>query len=351
GTANETTIEVLGTWTLRAETTGKGSTVSWNPEGNGGDLVLRLLDAQGNVLGNGQAKLTLNDILGKAGVAIPPNPLVQGSIAAPEHAIGNDQAPATKTATEASAAADILKLQLLQPDPSFQGVDIRLGHLETKAIAPAGGLECPIPVSKTANPDPVTAGQDFTWTITVPSVPDPEIACDLTNVSIDDVSTVLSGSPSATITGASNGGVIGSNTVAKGKSATVKWTGLGPIKPGQQLAVTITGHIPANSGAGVLQNLATVHATLANCTGGVAGSDFVSNATVNGRATAVNGAAVLGSATVQGPNVKAAAVAPARLAETGQKQPWLPVVGGGLLLGSLALMRSRRRLHAVRNDA
>jgi LPXTG-motif cell wall-anchored protein len=220
--------------------------------------------------------------------------------------------------------------------------------METKAVAPAGGLECPIPVSKTANPDPVTAGNDFVWTITVPSAPDPEIACDLVNVRIDDVSTVLTGSPSATITGASNGGVVGSGTVSKGKSATITWTGLGPIHPGSVLAVTINGHIPANSGAGVLQNTATVHASLANCTGGVAGSDFVSNATVNGRATAVNGAAVLGSATVQGPGVKAAQALPARLAETGQKDPWLPVLGGSLLLGSLALMRSRRRLHEVR---
>ena len=57
------------------------------------------------------------------------------------------------------------------------------------------------------------------------------------------------------------------------------------------------------------------------------------------------------TAFVNGPNVKAAAVQPARLAETGQKQPWLPVVGGGLLLGSLALMRSRRRLLEARTKA
>jgi len=38
-------------------------------------------------------------------------------------------------------------------------------------------------------------------------------------------------------------------------------------------------------------------------------------------------------------------------AETGQKDPWLPVVGGGLLLGSLALMRSRRRLLEIRHKA
>ncbi|MBV9412334.1 MAG: LPXTG cell wall anchor domain-containing protein, partial [Acidimicrobiia bacterium] len=47
---------------------------------------------------------------------------------------------------------------------------------------------------------------------------------------------------------------------------------------------------------------------------------------------------------------KSAAVLPARLAETGQKDPWLPVLGGGLLLGALALMRSRRRLQGVHSE-
>jgi LPXTG-motif cell wall-anchored protein len=76
----------------------------------------------------------------------------------------------------------------------------------------------------------------------------------------------------------------------------------------------------------------------------------VGTATITGTANLV-GAAVKGTASVQGPKVNAAAVQPARLAETGQKQPWLPVAGGGLLLGALALMRSRRRLLEARNEA
>jgi LPXTG-motif cell wall-anchored protein len=39
-----------------------------------------------------------------------------------------------------------------------------------------------------------------------------------------------------------------------------------------------------------------------------------------------------------------------QLATTGQKYPWLPVLGGGLLLGALALMRSRRRLQEVQSE-
>ena len=115
------------------------------------------------------------------------------------------------------------------------------------------------------------------------------------------------------------------------------------------LFVTLTGNIPSTSGAGVLQNSVTVTASLGNCKGGAAGQDIVGSATITGTANLV-GAAVKGTAFVNGPNVKAAAVLPARLAETGQKDPWLPVLGGGLLLGSLALMRSRRRLLLVRSD-
>jgi LPXTG-motif cell wall-anchored protein len=114
--------------------------------------------------------------------------------------------------------------------------------------------------------------------------------------------------------------------------------------------ITISGAIPANSGAGVIQNTVNVTATLGNCKGGAAGQDIVGTATINGTANVV-GASVKGSAFVNGPNVKSAAVQPARLAETGQNQPWLPVVGGGLLLGSLALMRSRRKLLVARSKA
>ena len=39
-------------------------------------------------------------------------------------------------------------------------------------------------------------------------------------------------------------------------------------------------------------------------------------------------------------------VAAGTLSTTGLSQPWLPVLGGGLLLGALGLIRSRRRLHA-----
>ena len=105
--------------------------------------------------------------------------------------------------------------------------------------------------------------------------------------------------------------------------------------------------MPASSLAGVIQNTVSVTATLGKCKGGAAGQDVVGTGTVTGTANLV-GAAVKGSFTLQGPKVEGAAALPARLAETGQSQPWLPVAGGGLLLGALALIRSRRRVQAQR---
>jgi LPXTG-motif cell wall-anchored protein len=111
--------------------------------------------------------------------------------------------------------------------------------------------------------------------------------------------------------------------------------------------LTITAKL--GPGAGTITNTANVSASLANCTGGALGKAFVTNGSIGGKAATIQGSAVNGSGNVSA-KVGAAAVQAAQLATTGQKQPWLPVVGGGLLLGSLGLMRSRRRLHAVRSE-
>ena len=242
---------------------------------------------------------------------------------------------------------DVVRVDLVVPAAPNQDVaEVRIGHMEASTVAPSGGIECPIPVTKTSNPDPVTAGNPFTWTITIPSDASSLAGtdCDLTNISATDVAKVLSGSPRATISGASNGGVVDSNSVSGSTQGKIHWDNLGTYHPGDPpKVITISGAIPANSGAGVIQNTVNVTASLGNCKGGAAGQDIVGTATIKGTANVV-GAAVKGTAFVNGPNVKSAAVQPARLAETGQNQPWLPVVGGGLLLGSLALMRSRRRV-------
>jgi LPXTG-motif cell wall-anchored protein len=360
-TSNELKIEVGGEWVLRTISTGKpgGSTVEYAPAGSPtptthlititppGQQTQTILDTQ-TLFGPGKLPIPLIHIPGLADISIGENP----------RAISNDPdstAPPLKSAdgTTTAAAVDVVRVKLLIPDVDNHLLDLRVGHMEAKTVAPVGGVECPIPVTKTANPDPVTAGNPFTWTITIPSAADSLAGtdCDLTNIKAVDVAKVLSGSPVANVTNASNGGRINGTTVSGTRTVTTTWDNLGSYHPGgPPIVLTLSGNIPATSGAGVLQNSVTVTASLGNCKGGAAGNDIVGNATITGTANVV-GAAVKGTAFVNGPNVKAAAVLPARLAETGQKDPWLPVLGGGLLLGSLALMRSRRRLLEARSEA
>jgi len=360
-TANELKIEVGGEWVLRTISTGKpgGSTVEYAPAGSPtptthlititppGGATQTILDTQ-TLFGSGKLPIPLIHIPNVADISIGEDPRAIGSTA-------DNPAPPTKSAdgTVTGAAVDVVRVKLTIPDQDNHLLDLRVGHMEAKSVAPVGGVDCPIPVTKTSSPDPVTAGNPFTWTITIPSAADSLAGtdCDLTNIKAVDVAKVLSGSPVANVTGASNGGVIGSNkTVSGSKTVTTTFDNLGTYHPGAPpIVVTLTGNIPSTSGAGVLQNTVTVTASLGNCKGGAAGQDIVGSATITGTANVV-GAAVKGTAFVNGPNVKAAAVLPARLAETGQKEPWLPVLGGGLLLGSLALMRSRRRLLVVRSD-
>jgi LPXTG-motif cell wall-anchored protein len=365
GTANEIHIEAAGEWVLRTISTGKpgGSTVEYAPAGNptATTPLLTIVPPPGGpnqpasniilttqqLFGSGKLPIPLIHIPGVADIEVGENP----------RAISNDPdstAPPVKSAdgTTTAAAVDVVRVKLSIPDADNHLLDLRVGHMEAKSVAPVGGVDCPIPVTKTANPDPVTAGQPFTWTVTIPSAADSLAGtdCDLTNIKAVDVAKVLSGSPVANVTSASNGGQISGTTVSGSKTVTTTWGNLGTYHPGgPPIVVTLSGTIPATSGAGVLQNTVNVTATLGNCKGGAAGNDIVGTATITGTAN-VTGAAVKGTAFVNGPNVKSAAVLPARLAETGQKDPWVPVLGGGLLLGALALMRSRRRLQAVQSE-
>ena len=364
GMPNELKIEVAGEWVLRTVSTGKagGSTVEYAAPGNTTPNTPLVTITPPNM--PAQQILKTQDLFGPGKIptqiSLPPSPagqyLAQINVGESPRAPGsqNDPKPAITSTdgTTTKAAVDVVRVDLVVPATNQDIADIRIGHMEASSVAPSGGIDCPIPVTKTANPDPVTAGNPFTWTITIPSNSSSLAGtdCDLTNIKAVDKAVVLSGSPRATISGASNGGVVDSGSVSKTSAGGVHWDNLGTYHPGDPpKVVTISGTIPATSGAGVLQNTVTVTASLGNCKGGAVGQDIVGTATITGTANLV-GAAVKGTAFVNGPNVKSAAVLPARLAETGQKDPWLPVLGGGLLLGSLALMRSRRRLHAVRSE-
>jgi hypothetical protein len=170
--------------------------------------------------------------------------------------------------------------------------------MESSVTAPAGGVSCEFPVSKTASPDPVTAGGTITQKITIPSDAGAFAAlfdCDLVGIAAEDVISVKSGSPLFQITSASNGGVISAD------KKSVKWSNLGTYRPGDPPKVlTIQVAIPANSPAGVLQDTVTVTANLGNCKGGGGGSSLVGTANLNG-------SVIGGNATLPGPTIVAGA--------------------------------------------
>jgi len=344
-------ITILGTWHLRVEDAGKGGppVVDYGAIGpDGKDPILQISVAGTDLFP--APGISFQTILGQGGLTIPANPLLQGSIGAPPKAI------AGKTNAFRADVIDLQALTVPQAGP-FVLAALGYGHMEAQAQAPAGGISCTIPTSKVftdANGNPVKSlgsGNNFTWKITFPTVDiSKELACDLTSVTVTDVAKEVSGSATLTITGADHGGQVTGATVKPNVDGGVTWN-LGTYHRGDPpIVLTITGTIPGTSPAGVITNTATVTAKLGNCNGGALGSAFVTDATVGGKAATIQGTAFTGvgaaTTSLSGPAVKAGL-----LAETGQKDPWVPVLGGAFLLGALGLMRGRRRLHAVRSES
>ncbi|HET7720758.1 MAG TPA: hypothetical protein VFK43_12375, partial [Acidimicrobiales bacterium] len=283
GTPNEVTIEALGEWVLRATASGKagGAKVEYAPGGSVTPTtpLLRIIQPSGE--DPVTTILTTQDIFGETGLVIPANPLVSiavgedpRAIAAPGAVPDPESSPAVAAdGTSAAGAVDVVRINLLQPDATggFHALDLRIGHMEAKTTAPAGGIRCEIPVNKTASPDPVQPGQAFTWTISIPTSPEAfaPIACDLVDIRAVDTVRVVRGTPKWRIDGASDGGVVTGNN-------RVEWSNLGTYKRGDPpKQVTINGTVLPDSGEGLLENTVNVTATLANCTGGAVGQDIV----------------------------------------------------------------------------
>jgi hypothetical protein len=282
-----------------------------------------------NVAGTDVVSIRLSQILA-TGIHIPNVLGLVGpiNVGGPPRAIGSFNSPTpalvNPDGTSVSAAYDLIGLGLLQ---LVGGVNLRVGHMEGAVQVPPGGLRCNIPVSKTAQPDPATAGQDVTVTISIPD--DPKrfaqlFACDLINISATDKHEVLEGNPRFHIVSASNGGQISGNTVT--------WPNLGNYARGSPpIVVTVVVHI--DGGSGRLKDTVNVAATLGNCTGGIAGQDIV------GSFTNVN-AAVSGTLVHLGPEVGRGNLPP-----TGGNMTPL-VAGGALLAVALGARQGVRRIKA-----
>jgi hypothetical protein len=320
------TLEIAGEFGLRVVATGKstGSSVSYT-----GNPVITLTSTVAGIPANILGPITLQDLLGQNGLTVNTGGLLNVSAGAPPRGLNGALGSAAVVApdgTAASGAVDAVLLQVLNV-PGLTGVDLRVGHMEGAVTVPAGGLTCDIPVSKTASVDPVTVGQDFTYTIRIPSDPalfNTLFNCDLIGVSAIDTVTTKTGNPTIQLVSADHGGTISGNKVT--------WANLGDYKLGQDpITLTITARIPSSSPAGVLQDTVNVTAALGNCRGGATGEDIVQGG------ARLNGSAITGNVTLVAPTVSRGG-----LAATGGNS-WPLVAGGGFLLAALGLVRLRRR--------
>ena len=346
------TIEFGGEWVLRSTATGKpgGATIEYAPVGADTPTtkVITVMMDDTELFA-----VTSQQILGDEGFEfLLPGDLGVISIGAQPRAIDGDMnsVPAiAANGTNAAAAVDVVQITGQLAELGL--ADVRVGHMESMATVPVGGIQCGIPVTKTGNPTQVTAGdgQTVTYTITVPA--DPEafkvVACDIVNLKVVDVVTTNIPEVKYTITGASAPGVIsGGNTIT--------WN-LGTYKPGDPAKVlTVTMVVPEDSATGTITDTATATAVLGNCQGNAS-----ANATSLTGLAKLDAAALSGNATlvVPGTTVLAKALVPAAgptpiggvQTGAGGTSPisnrMLPI---GTALGSLALVsaitaRRRRR--------
>jgi hypothetical protein len=325
-------VEVAGEFGLKVVATGKPGGASVTSLGT---PVLTVSTVVAGVTVPVVGPVTLQQVVGAAGLSVDLSPVLTVSAGAPPRALNGalGSLPTMDNAggTSASAGLDVVRLGLLAGLPGLTGVDLRVGHMEAAVSVPAGGLRCDIPVSKVSSVDPVLVGQDFTYTISIPSDAAQFSAlfnCDLVAIRAEDTVETVSGTPRIQLLSASNGGEIVGNKVT--------WPNLGTYTLGQApITLTITARIPSNSGAGVLRDTVNVSASLGNCRGGAFGEDII-----RGNA-AFTGGAISGAVTLVAPNVSRG-----DLAATGGNS-WPLVAGGGFLLAALGLVRLRRRVTEV----
>ncbi len=315
-------VEVLGPLTMKATATGKPGDPR-NGISYPGTPTLRVrtitLGISTNII-----DLSLQDLLGSGGLNLP-IPLL-GSVTAGTPPTGLDGTGAPTVAADGTVAAGAVDaIRVILNPLGIEVLDLAVGHIEAAALAPAGGVTCRIPVKKIAVPDPVPVGEEVTFVITIPSdaaLYNALFACDLVNITAVDNVEVASGSATFTIVSADRGGVVEGNKVT--------WANLGNYVLGQPpIELRLVVRINSASGEAVIRDIVDVSATLGNCRGSAAGDDLVL------------GSGQITNAAVAGRFVLLTPVAGGRLAATGGTA--LPlVVGGGLALMALGLMRVRK---------
>jgi LPXTG-motif cell wall-anchored protein len=344
-TGAEISIQVVAPVTLQAFAAGIAGKSKVAFGDNGSVNVVKIVTSGGTVL------LTLNQLLG-GGADIDADGLLKIHIGlSPTSTVSAD-------GTSVIAAADLVKITVVGAEAPSQGTvggplapvlnpilgtvfstldqttvfqqidsalraagittaaDFRLGHFESRAQVPAGGVECSIPVHKTATPDPVRVGHDFVYSITV----DNPFNCVLNPVKLVDEITAEPG-----VTWHVVGTSPTASTVTDGL---VTWNNIGPIAAKKSRTVTMTLHVPSDSAAGIFHN--TAKAT-AECKGsGGVGNTAIGNGTIT----------LTGQVKVRVP--RAVSVAGGPLPQTGGNAA-LPLVALGLLAGGVGVAAVTRR--------
>ena len=299
GAPTQLTIEVLGEWVLRAVATGapgpRDEKLFYGPANKNPETpILRVTNG---LTAPTTTLLTFQEVFGGTGFTIP------GLDAVAEIAIGEDprmiggnaatQPVVAADGTQVAAAVDIVRIKLL----GGVGGDIRIGHMEVRAIVPAGGVICPIPVTKVATPSTVneTTAPDgkFQVAITVRNPYD----CPLTNVRVVDVITRKSGNVTFEIVkddprNNPKAGEAGGTTFTNSSptSATATYPNLGTIAPGGTLVVNLV--IRVLSGGGEIQDIVTVNGVL-NCPDARAQGEARASAALSGSFTLITRANAL----------------------------------------------------------
>ncbi len=259
GLPTQITLEFLGEWVLRAVATGVGGAAGNYVFYGPGTVtpstpVVRIISGLSPALGN-VLEVTLQQLLGNTGLVIPLPGIAEIALGEDPRAIGGiaNTAPTLGSdGTLAAGAVDVARVTLL--DGSL--LDVRLGHMEARAQVPVGGVQCRLPITKTADKQTVNAGDQFTYTV---AVTNPFADCTLNNVRLVDTISVPAGVRYS---------IVGTNPQATSVAGgVITFNDIGAIAPNATRNVTITVQVAANSGGGLFTNTARATGTCATGTG------------------------------------------------------------------------------------